>query len=161
MLHLRIFHDKLVGTAVAAFFLAVHGFDDFLHLFFSEEGARVGNRPEPGKTPGAVGIFGEDDHIVKQIDDPVRRMGNDDDDLSLVRNLAQLAPVGVAFGAWAEEETVGGYTWTYRINGDTAEISSVSATLEPGRKSELFRMPAVTLSCHVRLPNRMTIKGFR
>ena len=38
-----------------------------------------------------------------------------------VRNLAQLAPVVVAFGAWAEEETVGGYTWTYRINGDTAE----------------------------------------
>ena len=26
-----------------------------------------------------------------------------------------------AFGAWAETETVGGYTWTYRINGDTAE----------------------------------------
>ena len=28
-----------------------------------------------------------------------------------------------ASGAWAEEtETVGGYTWTYRINGETAEI---------------------------------------
>ena len=27
-----------------------------------------------------------------------------------------------AFGAWAETETVGGYTWTYCINGDTAEI---------------------------------------
>ncbi len=27
-----------------------------------------------------------------------------------------------AGGAWAETETVGGYTWTYRINGDTAEI---------------------------------------
>ena len=27
-----------------------------------------------------------------------------------------------AFGAWAETETTGGYTWTYRINGGTAEI---------------------------------------
>ena len=27
-----------------------------------------------------------------------------------------------AFGAWAETEKVGGYTWTYHINGDTAEI---------------------------------------
>ncbi len=27
-----------------------------------------------------------------------------------------------AFGAWADTETVGGYTWTYYINGDTAEI---------------------------------------
>ena len=26
-----------------------------------------------------------------------------------------------AGGAWADVETVGGYTWTYRINGDTAE----------------------------------------
>ena len=26
-----------------------------------------------------------------------------------------------AFGAWAATETVGVYTWTYRINGDTAE----------------------------------------
>ena len=32
------------------------------------------------------------------------------------------AVVAAAFGAWADEETVGGYTWTYRINGDTAEI---------------------------------------
>ena len=26
----------------------------------------------------------------------------------------------VAFGAWAETETVGGYTWTCQINGETA-----------------------------------------
>jgi len=26
-----------------------------------------------------------------------------------------------SFGAWADTETVGGYTWTYRINGGTAE----------------------------------------
>ena len=32
------------------------------------------------------------------------------------------AAVAAAFGAWADEETVGGYTWTYRINGGTAEI---------------------------------------
>ena len=28
--------------------------------------------------------------------------------------------LAAAFGAWAETETVGGYTWTYRIDGDTA-----------------------------------------
>ena len=33
-----------------------------------------------------------------------------------------LAAVAVAIGARAATETVGGYTWTYRINGDTAEI---------------------------------------
>ena len=27
-----------------------------------------------------------------------------------------------ATSAWADTETVGGYTWTYRINGDTAAI---------------------------------------
>ena len=32
------------------------------------------------------------------------------------------ATLAVAIGAWADTETVGGYTWTYRINGDTAEI---------------------------------------
>ena len=31
------------------------------------------------------------------------------------------AAAAAAFGAWADTETVGGYTWTYRINGDTAE----------------------------------------
>ena len=30
------------------------------------------------------------------------------------------AAVAAAFGAWAETETVGGYTWKYRSNGDTA-----------------------------------------
>ena len=33
-----------------------------------------------------------------------------------------VAAVAAAFGAWAETETVSGYTWTYQINGDTAEI---------------------------------------
>ncbi len=31
------------------------------------------------------------------------------------------AAVAVAIGAWAKTETIGGYTWTYQINGDTAE----------------------------------------
>ena len=39
-----------------------------------------------------------------------------------VRNLVLFAAVAVAIGARAETETVGDYTWTYRINGDTAEI---------------------------------------
>jgi hypothetical protein len=30
--------------------------------------------------------------------------------------------VAAVFGARAETETIGGYTWTYQINGDTAEI---------------------------------------
>ena len=33
-----------------------------------------------------------------------------------------LAVAMAAFGAWGDTETVGGYTWTYRINGDMAEI---------------------------------------
>ena len=37
-----------------------------------------------------------------------------------------VATVAAAFGAWAVTETTGGYTWTYRINGDTAEITGVS-----------------------------------
>ena len=32
-----------------------------------------------------------------------------------------VASLVVAFGAWAATQTVGGYTWTYRIDGDTAE----------------------------------------
>ena len=35
--------------------------------------------------------------------------------------LMMVVAVAVAFGAWADTETVGDYTWTYRINGDTAE----------------------------------------
>lgn len=31
-----------------------------------------------------------------------------------------VAALAAVFGAWAETETVGGYTWTYCINGDTA-----------------------------------------
>ena len=38
------------------------------------------------------------------------------------KKLSAIVAVVAAFGAWAETETVGGYTWTYRINGDTAEI---------------------------------------
>ena len=43
------------------------------------------------------------------------------------------AVVAVAFGAWADTETVGGYTWTYEINGDTAEIykGSRDAAISP------------------------------
>ena len=37
------------------------------------------------------------------------------------KNMMMLATVAAAFGAWAETETVGGYTRLYRINGDTAE----------------------------------------
>ena len=39
-----------------------------------------------------------------------------------VRNLALFAAVAAATGVWAATETIGGYTWTYRINGDTAKI---------------------------------------
>ena len=33
-----------------------------------------------------------------------------------------VAAAAAVFGAWAETETVGGYTWTYRINGGMVEI---------------------------------------
>ena len=43
------------------------------------------------------------------------------------------AVVAVAFGAWADTETVGDYTWTYQINGDTVEIykGSWDAAISP------------------------------
>ena len=51
----------------------------------------------------------------------------------MTRKLMMMATVVVAaIGAWAETETVGGYTWTYRINGDTAEIfNNYSAAISP------------------------------
>ena len=50
--------------------------------------------------------------------------------------MMMVAAVVVAFGAWAETETVGAYTWTYSINGDTAEIRVIgvvnpSAAISP------------------------------
>ena len=33
-----------------------------------------------------------------------------------------VAALAAAVVTWAETETVGGYTWTYRINGDMAEV---------------------------------------
>ena len=36
--------------------------------------------------------------------------------------LMMATAVAMAFGAWAATETAGGYAWTYRINGGTAEI---------------------------------------
>ena len=38
-----------------------------------------------------------------------------------MKKMLMAAAVAMAFGAWADTETVGGYTWTYQINGDTAE----------------------------------------
>ena len=34
-----------------------------------------------------------------------------------------IAALAAAFGAWADTETVGGYTWTYRINGSLAKVA--------------------------------------
>jgi hypothetical protein len=40
----------------------------------------------------------------------------------MTKKLTMMAVAAAAsFGAWAETATFGGYTWTYRINGDTAE----------------------------------------
>ena len=44
--------------------------------------------------------------------------------LRAVRNLALFAAVAVMFGAWADTETVGGYTWTYGIVDGTATINN-------------------------------------
>jgi len=43
-----------------------------------------------------------------------------------------VAVVAASFGACAETETVGGYNWTYQINGETAEIyNGYSAAISP------------------------------
>ena len=52
----------------------------------------------------------------------------------MIRKLMMLlvSVVGMALGTRAATETVGGYTWTYRINGDTAEIyNDYSAAISP------------------------------
>ena len=49
-----------------------------------------------------------------------------------IRNLALLVSFAVAFGAWAATETVGGYTWTYQINGDTAENYGIILAIRKG-----------------------------
>ena len=36
--------------------------------------------------------------------------------------IMMVAAVAAAFGAWADTQTIDGYTWTYQIDGDTAEI---------------------------------------
>ena len=40
-----------------------------------------------------------------------------------MKKMVAMVTAALAVGAaWADTEKVGGYTWTYRINGDTAEI---------------------------------------
>ena len=47
----------------------------------------------------------------------------------MTKKLMMMAVAAAAsLGAWADTETVGGYTWTYQINGDTAEILSVESS---------------------------------
>ena len=36
--------------------------------------------------------------------------------------MMMVAAVAMAIGAWADTEKVGDYTWTYSVNGGTAEI---------------------------------------
>ena len=49
-----------------------------------------------------------------------------------VRLFALAAAFCIAGTAWSDTETVGGYTWTYRINGDAAEIyKSYSVAISP------------------------------
>ena len=45
---------------------------------------------------------------------------------NIIRSIFTAAAAMATFGAWAATETVGGYTWTYRINGGTAEIEGIS-----------------------------------
>ena len=40
----------------------------------------------------------------------------------MTKKLIVIVAVVAAFGAWAETDTVGGGTWTCRIDGGTAEI---------------------------------------
>ena len=41
---------------------------------------------------------------------------------NIIKSIFAAVAVVAGAGAWAGTETVGSYTWTYRINGDTAEI---------------------------------------
>lgn len=63
--------------------------------------------------------------------------------------------LAAAFGAWAETETVGDYTWTYRINDDAAEIyNNNSANISPDSTGAVTMLSAKlgigALFAHVR-----------
>ena len=90
MLHLRIFQDEFVRPAFAALFLAVDGLDDFFHLLFAEEFPRFGDGAEEGQAARALGVLGQHDHVVEQVDHAVGGMGDYDDDLALIGNHAKL-----------------------------------------------------------------------
>ena len=57
--------------------------------------------------------------------------------------MMMVAAVAVAFGAWAETETVGGYTWTYRISGDTAEIYNYGSTAISPKPTGPVTIPSI------------------
>ena len=40
---------------------------------------------------------------------------------TIIKSIFAAVVMLAAASVWAEMETVGGYTWTFRINGDTAE----------------------------------------
>ena len=45
-----------------------------------------------------------------------------------MKRLMMIAALSATCGAWADTETVGGYTWTYQVNGDMAEIGNDGST---------------------------------
>ena len=69
----------------------------------------------------------------------------------MTKKLMMLAAVSVAaFGAWADTETVNGYTWTYRINGDTAEIDGSGQARHDGvRNCEMEGVAACRMTIRV------------
>ena len=58
------------------------------------------------------------------------------------RLMMAAAAVAAAFGVWADTETVGGITWTYRVVDDEAEIYNDGSSAIPASTSGAITIPA-------------------
>ena len=84
--------DQFIRASFSAFFFGVDNLDDVFHFILAEECARFIDAAEEGKASCLFGILCQNDDLIKQIDNTVRCMCDDDYDLSAVR-----AEVEVAF----------------------------------------------------------------
>ena len=85
-----IFFDKFVRKSFSALFFAVDTAYNFLHCISSEKFPGLSRAAIESQAADAAGILCKYDHLVKKIDDTVRRVCDDDDDLAAVRDLTQL-----------------------------------------------------------------------
>ena len=82
--------DIVIRKPLAAFVFRIDGKDDILHGVAPEELTRLRDRSIEGELSGMLTVLCEDDDLIEEIDDTVRRMGDHHDDLLLIRDLPKL-----------------------------------------------------------------------